>query len=362
MRLSVILVHYHAAKLTEEAHTALSRDAANNGLEVEWLIVDNGSSAQERELLRSLPGHLLEPGQNLGFGGGVNLGVEASRGDVLLLMNPDVMVQPGCLSALLAALESGAAVVGPRFFWDRERYFLLPPTEPRGRWPELGSTLGKRNRVLGGLARSAWRRHTYRFWNAAEPYACFELSGALLALRRDAWEEVGPFDPAYPLYFEETDWLLRLRRCGLAARFVPQAEAIHFYAQSSRREPKAEEWFQISYQRFRKKHYGAAFSRFLEVVAKRPLTCGAFARRSANAVVDQSIEELELPPQAEGARWLEWSASPDGVPAAGCSLIGHRDGGLAALATAAKLAPSAVYFLRWVDSKGKDLARISIRI
>ncbi len=351
MRLSIILIHYHAAELALEAREALDGDAFGSGLEVEWLVVDNGSTAEERELLRRIPGRILQPGENLGYAGGVNLGVAKSRGEVLVVMNPDVMLRPGCLLALVDALRSGAQVAGPKFFWDPTEHFLLPPTEERGRWPELRAVLAGRSSLAAGSALRAWRRHARRLWAATEPVPSFELSGALLATTRDVWEDIGPFDSGYPLYFEETDWLLRLRRRGFRALFVPQAEAVHLYAQSSRREPKAEAWFQQSSRRFRRRHYGPAFTHLLEILA-RP-------ESQTREVETTTLENLALP-SLKGARWLEWSASPLGFPAAACPLDGNTDGGRAAILAAADLAPPGRYTLRWTGDQGEELARRAI--
>ena len=148
-------------------------------------------------------------------------------------MNPDVLVLPGCLPALLAALRAGAAVAGPRFYWDRGRRLLLPPAELRTRREELLRLLAGKRGGWAARARRRWRRHARRHWEAREPLPSHALSGSLLALRRSAWEAVGPFDEGFRLFFEETDWLLRARRQGLAGRYVPAAEAVHLYSQSA---------------------------------------------------------------------------------------------------------------------------------
>src|SRR5687767_12429639 len=141
MRLAVVLVHYHAAELARAAVAALRADLAGTGVETEWLLVDNGSDAGERELLAGLGVERLDPGENLGYAGGVNLGVARACADALLLMNPDVLALPGCVPALLARLHAGAAVAGARFFWDRGRRLLLPPAQQRQRRDELWGKL-----------------------------------------------------------------------------------------------------------------------------------------------------------------------------------------------------------------------------
>ncbi len=301
MKLAVVLVHYQAAELAAAAHEALAGDLEAAGLEAEWILVDNGSRPEELERLRALPAGLIEPGRNLGYAGGANLGVRSTAAEAVFLMSPDVIVRPGCAAALAAALEDGAAAAGPRFFWDAGRRFLLPPTERRTRRDELLRLAAERGEPWARLARRRWRRHARRCWTAREPYGCYELSGALLAFQRRAWEELGGFDEGYRLYFEETDWLERLRRRGLPASFVPGAEAVHLYAQSTAGEPRAGRWFADSHRRFRRRFYGRAFTALLELLGR--------VWRPAAALV---------PERREGrSAWLEVSASPLGFPAAG---------------------------------------------
>lgn len=268
---SVVLVHYRAGRLAAAALAAAAGDLAAAGLAAELLVVDNGGDEDDRSHLAAtaVPARRLDPGENLGFAGGVNLGVAESTGDVIVLMNPDVTVLPGCLPALVAELGAGAGIAGPRFWWDAGRRLLLPPAEARGLADELGAALAAGGGLRARRARARWRRHARRHWTAERPLPSHALSGALLAVRRDAWERVGPFDAGYRLYFEETDWLARARRAGVAARYVPAAEAVHAHGESARREPRAAEWFAESARRFRRRHHGRLAAVALERLAGR---------------------------------------------------------------------------------------------
>lgn len=320
MRLAVILVHYHTPELAAAAVEALRADLAGTGIEVEWRLVDNGSDEAGRALLAALPVERIDPGTNLGYAGGVNLGAERSTAEVMVLMNPDVIVQPGCVPALLDALAAGADVAGPRFWWDRGRRLLQPPSEVRARREELARVLAGKSPTWAERARRRWRRHARRHWEAREPLASFSLSGSLLALRRPAWEAVGPFDAGYRLYFEETDWLLRAERRGLAGRYVPAAGAVHLYSQSADREPRAAGWFEESARRFRRRWYGPRFTGLLEGLDRR------LPRRVA---VASGIPPggLRLPQEPSAyPLWVEVSPDPLGFPAAAERLATPPDG------------------------------------
>jgi len=356
MRLAVVLVHYHTPDLAAAAVEALAADLAGTGLAVEWLLVDNGSDAAERARLEALPVRRLDPGENLGFAGGINLGVAHASADAMLLMNPDVIVLPGCVPALLDALRGGAEVAGPRFFWDRGRRLLLPPAERRGRGEELAALLASRGGRWAAWARRRWRRHARRHWQAPAPLASHALSGSLIALSRAAWERVGPFDDGFRLYFEESDWLLRARERGVSCVYVPAAEAVHLYSQSAAREPRSQQWFAESARRFRRRHYGEGFTRLLEGMDRR------LAQRAALPPPAAPPEGLRLPPE-RGAYplWVEVSPNPAGFPAAAERLPAPLDRPWRLPAEIAGRLPPGGWAVQVTDARGRELLRRALK-
>lgn len=346
MKIAAIVVHYRTPELARRCVEALRRQERVGGLDLEIVVVDNGSDAAGRALLAALPARLVEPGENLGYAGGANRGVEATAGaDLHLVLNPDVLVEPGCVEALAAVIEAGASIAGPRFLWDRDDGDLLPPLEPTTRRWELQRLFALRERRAGARARRVWRAHAWRHWEATAPLESYALSGALLAVERTAWERVGPFDEGYALYFEETDWLERARQAGVAARHVPAARAVHLYAQSTPSEPRAAGWFAESQRRFREQHHGPFFTRFLETLERRVVT-----GRDA----DTRAPEASWPEDPR-VRWIETSPSPLGLPAAGRPVEGLRaDQPLVPPSLRKRLAPG-TWWLRAVDAAGREL-------
>jgi len=187
---------------------------------------------------------------------------------------------------------------------------LLPPAEPRGRGNELLTLLAARDDRWAASARRRWRRQARRHWEARAPLESHSLSGSLLAIRRDAWKRVGPFDEGFRLFFEETDWLLRARRLRLRSEYVPAAEAVHLYNQSAVREGRARLWFEESARRFRRLHYGAWFTSMLESLDKR------VPERPAHAFPAISKGGLDLDLKADYPLWVEVSPNRSGFPAA----------------------------------------------
>lgn len=345
----IVLVHYHAGAWLPRAISALRTDLDRSGLGAELIVVDNGSDPTEADQIRNLPVRCLDAGGNRGYAGGVNLGVAASQADFIFVMNPDVEVLPGCLTALLAALKSDAAAVGPHFYWDRERRLSLPPTERRTRRHELLRSLAERNAGAASMARRLWRTHARRHWLATGPLPSTNLSGALLGFRRDAWDRVGPFDEGFKLYYEENDWLERLRIAGLRSYYIRSAEAVHYYNQSAAHSPEAAAWFHESAIRFGRRYYGEWFAGLRSTVVR--------AIPSTAPPPSLHLERPSFDPYPLGSGdstvWVEVSPSTLGFPAAAELLTLPRTPWSLPEDVGRHLA-NGRYGLRLVDERGRE--------
>lgn len=341
----VVLVHYRTPDLVRPAVVAVSTELARAGVRARIALVDNGSDAAGRALWRGLPIERIDPGGNVGYAGGVGRGVAASTAPLLIAMNPDVVVRPGCLELVLAELDRGADAAGPRFEWDEGGRLLLPPTEERTRAAELLAALAPRHPAWTRRARRRWRRHARRHWLATAPLPSRSLSGALLAFRREAWAAIGPFDEGYRLYFEESDWLERLAAAGRRSVYVPAARAWHLYAQSSATEAAAGVWFAEAAARFRRRRYGPPFAALLARLERAPIATVAVAR---------SLESPDLPAAAlADAAWVEVAPTPWGFPAAAERLTAPASGWRLAADAERRLAPGD-YHLRAVADDGSE--------
>lgn len=344
----VVLVHYRTPELVRPAVEAFGAELERIGAAARIVLVDNGSEPDSRVLWRDLPIERIEPGRNLGYAGGVNRGIAAVDADRLLVANPDVVLRPGALEPLLDVLERGAAAAGPRFEWDRAGRWWLPPAEERTRRWELLAALAQRSERWAARARRRWRRHARRHWEADRPMASRALSGALLAIRRDAWSRVGPFDEGYHLYFEESDWLARLAAARLPSCYVPAARAWHLYAQSSLRESRSAGWFAEAAARFRERTYGARFARLLARLERAPVAAG----HPAPARDEARLAAGELP---AATCWLELAMRTCGFPAATERLL-HPAGDWSLPDDLRERLPGGSYRLRLVAETGREIS------
>ncbi len=180
----------------------------------EWLreviCVENASADESASLIaRNFPQvHLLRQPVNLGFAGGVNVGLTAATGDYFVLLNQDCLVEAGWLTALAQA------------FRDHPSYGILGCT--------VLNADGTLNHAGAQIERPlAYGRHATHA-AGADLQPVDYVTGAAFALRRTVWEQVGRFDEGfYPAYYEETDYCYRARRQGIEIGCVPAAQVRH---------------------------------------------------------------------------------------------------------------------------------------
>ncbi len=206
--LAIVLVTYDSAAGLPALLGALGDQ---RGTDDEVVVVDNGSSDGSAALARAHPAvdRVLEPGANLGFAAGCNLGASATTAPVLLFLNPDAVPQPGCLDALRAGPAGWAAWQG---------VVVLPG----GR--EVNSA-GNEVNFLGFSWAGRIGEPVERL--PAEPWEATALSGACLAVRRTAWTG---FPEHFFMYCEDLDLSLRLRLAGGRTGVVPDPRVVHVYA------------------------------------------------------------------------------------------------------------------------------------
>ncbi len=302
-RLSALFVNYNSWRLCLDALLSLRNNPPTlpDGapMDYEVIVVDNCSVADAEaeadleRLLGQMHGRLVRNRENSGYARGMNLALTHATGDWILVSNPDVLFQPDCLSLLLRHLEThpdtGAAA--PRGYWDTSLEGHLPPNI----LPTLGDLWAL---TLAGVSPRATRRYSERrtrkalpIWEADEDIELEMLSGCCFLLSRTTIDTVGFFDPAFPLYFEDTDLSKRLHRHGLKIVQVGGARLVHFYnrsGQTDMEETMSRYW--ISRRRFYRKWYGLLGGLFYD--ACRWFLRTRWARRRATLPKHAAIHHL----------------------------------------------------------------------
>ncbi len=223
---SVIMVVYMTgAALGESIACALNEELVG-----ELVIVDNGSTADDMIYLHALAERdrrvvLLTGHGNIGFARGANLGARTAKGDLLIFLNPDAFLQPGCVAELAREIEGRPAptLVGGRVL-NTDR------TEQRGaRRGEITpiTALMSLSRLSG---KGGLRRYEVHWEGEALPEHAVPvptISGACFCMRREDFDHVQGFDEKYFLHVEDVDLCWRVRSAGGQVLFHPRAEVVH---------------------------------------------------------------------------------------------------------------------------------------
>lgn len=230
--LDIVIVNYRSAEDTLAAIATLTPWRQGRI----WLVDNSEDGAETARLADALAGNpevqLLVPERNLGFGGGCNLAFGQSTAEFLLLLNPDARIDERNILMLVEALKrhSHFGGVSPKTFWDAERRFLLPSGFPQTPSVMLALALAPRFPRLTQWAARHYLRQMRGGMAVSKPYSTSFLVGAVMMLRRSAVLAAGGlFDPAYFMFYEDSDLSLRLRRAGYRLGIVPLAEAVHEY-------------------------------------------------------------------------------------------------------------------------------------
>lgn len=249
---SIVIVTYNSAAHIEACLRSVHSSAW------ELIVVDNGSQDDTVARAGAVPGAVVVANsQNRGFAAAANQGVKVSRSEWVLLLNPDMEVEPGALGALKDAVsEGGVEAAGGR---------LLNPDGATQvgftarRLPSPATMLAEvllLNRLFPG---NRWNRR-YRcldmdYERAAE---IEQPPGACLLVKRSVWEELGGLDESFfPLWFEDADFCRRLREGGGKILYAPKARFRHRGAHSLNSLPASARelaWYRNLLRYFRKHH------------------------------------------------------------------------------------------------------------
>lgn len=203
-RVSPIIVTFNSAGVIDACLKSLPPGG-------QVIVVDNASSDDSRNRAQALGAHVIPSDSNLGFGNACNLGAHTSTREFLFFLNPDAVVEPGALEALVAAADNNPdhAAFNPRLMrpdgrqFFRQRSHLFPETR----------------RMKRSLP--------------TEDQDIKVLSGAAVLMRRDVFVSLGGFDPKLFLYCEDDDLGLRILKAGYRIGYVHDAVVVHQGNESS---------------------------------------------------------------------------------------------------------------------------------
>lgn len=219
VKITVVIPNYNGIKYLEDCLCALYNQVEDTPA-FEVLVVDNGSTDGSVEMLQNrLPQtKLIRLSENTGFCHAVNVGIQASEGPYVILLNNDTKPDTEFVKALYEAIqarERAFSVSAKMLMWDR---------------PELIDDAGDRYCVFG------WAYARGKGKPAADydkPVEIFAACGGAAIYRRAVLEEIGLFDEAHFAYLEDIDIGYRAKLYGYRNYYEPKAAVLHYGSASS---------------------------------------------------------------------------------------------------------------------------------
>jgi N-acetylglucosaminyl-diphospho-decaprenol L-rhamnosyltransferase len=233
---TVVIVNFNAGRALADALASLAPGVG--GLPYEVVVVDNHSSDGSADLVPAGDERvrLVRNSANGGFGRAINQGLSLGRAPYVLLLNPDCALKAGAVEVLKQEIDRHprCALAGPRLLDTDGSLQASARGDPTLLTGLFGRT-GALSRLFPGLPivrRNLAADAAIR--SGASSVEVDWVSGACMFARRAALDEVGGFDEAYFLYWEDADLCRRLRNAGWHVRYVPAATVVHDVGQSSR--------------------------------------------------------------------------------------------------------------------------------
>lgn len=209
---SIITVNYNGAKYTCEMIKSLKSISYAN---IEIIVVDNASTESTNEISKKFPDvRLIKSAQNLGFAGGNNLGIRASKGEYILLLNNDTEVDEFFLEPLVEKLMSDPTIgaVSPKVYYFNTNIMQFAGSKAI-------NTITGRGGFIGDL------EIDYGQYN--NPTTCSHTHGAAMLMPRSVLKKVGLMSEIYFLYYEELDFCEKIKRAGYTFWYIPDSEVYH---------------------------------------------------------------------------------------------------------------------------------------
>lgn len=234
MKLSVIIVNYNVKYFLEQALLSVRR--ASRGLQVETWVVDNNSVDDSVRMVQEKFSevNLVQNTDNPGFSIANNQAIKQSKGEYVLLLNPDTVVEEDTFEKCIAFMDAhpDAGGLGVRMI-DGSGAFL--PESKRGfpsPWVAFCKTVG-----LSRLFPKSklFNRYHLGYLGEFDTNEVEVLAGAFMFMRRSVLAEVGLLDETFFMYGEDIDLSYRIIQGGYKNYYLPETSIIHYKGESTKK-------------------------------------------------------------------------------------------------------------------------------
>lgn len=263
------VIYTHEDQFMPALLGSLSQSAP--GLKSRLLLVDNCSrSGAERWLPLFRETQIIRNDMRLGYAANLNRILSASTAPFVLLLNTDMYFDPdqACVARMVEFMQRhpDCGIAGCRLYHADNSYAF-----PARRFQTMKAIAGRRL-GLAGVFQDEVRDYLYQSHSSLDSYSCEWLSGCLLMVRRELWQQIGGLDTGFRKYFEDVDYCLRAAVAGWRVMFHGGTYAYHLEQRASRHLWSRDAWRHLrSYGRWLSKwgfnprrHVGAVRPRVVE--------------------------------------------------------------------------------------------------
>lgn len=290
MKLSIIIVNYNVRYFLEQCLHSV--EEAISGINAEIFVIDNNSVDGSNELVTNkFPNvKLIANKENVGFSKANNQAIKIAKGEYILLLNPDTVLEHDTLLKCVNFMDShpDAGGLGIKMV-DGKGKFL--PESKRG-LPTPGvafykifglSSLFPKSKIFG--------RYHLGFLDNDKTHEVDILSGAFMMLRKETLDKIGVLDETFFMYGEDIDLSYRIIKGGYKNYYFPEARIIHYKGESTKK--SSINYVFIFYQAmiiFAKKHFSQKNARIFSFLIHL-----AIYLRAGLAIVTRAMKQLLLP-------------------------------------------------------------------
>jgi len=290
MKLSVVIVNYNVRYFLEQCLYSVQKASA--GIDTEVFVVDNNSVDDSVKMLREkFPEvHLIQNKENKGFSVANNQAIRQAKGEYILLLNPDTVVEDTTFQKVIAFMDEHpeAGGLGVKMI-DGNGDFL--PESKRG----LPTPVVAFYKICGlsklfPKSKSFGKYHLgYLDENKMAPVDI--LAGAFMLLRKKTLDVIGLLDESFFMYGEDIDISYRITKAGFVNYYFPQTRIIHYKGESTK---KTSVNYVITFYNamviFAKKHFSRKNARLFSVIINL-----AIYLRASLAIISRFLHNILLP-------------------------------------------------------------------
>ncbi|MEJ6806819.1 MAG: glycosyltransferase family 2 protein [Saprospiraceae bacterium] len=306
--LSVIIVNYNVRQFVLQTLHSIYQSQLD-GLSIEVVVVDNNSSDGSVEAIRDhFPQTtIIANKNNPGFSKANNQGIGISKGEFVLLLNPDTVLEEYTLAMSVARMkaESDIGALGVKmidgtgtFLPESKRSFPTP-------WNSLMKLLGlssmfPSSKILGG--------YNLTYLNENKTHDIDVLCGAFMLMRRSALDNSGLLDEEFFMYGEDIDLSYRIKQSGYRILYYPETQIIHYKGESTKK--SSVNYVKVFYNAmiiYVKKHYNGRTASFFVLMLSMAIYFIAgisLVRRLWDRLKYPIVDAGLILANLHGAKWL----------------------------------------------------------